>query len=105
MKFKLCAITCSALLAACAGPPALDVQTIKASVPVPVPCIDPSKVPAAPDFLSDADLLTGTGEQVVDKLWRDHIERRDYDGLLSPIVQNCSQIPTPAPLFSGMQTN
>jgi hypothetical protein len=104
MKSMLSALLCSALLAACGAaptvtpPPVLDVQTVKVDVAAPVACIDPSSVPARPDLLTDKQLLAGGGQQVVDQLWRDHIQQRDYIGLLEPIVQKCSSIDPPTPL-------
>ena len=101
MRSKLSAIACSVALSACAcavppSPPALDVKTITASVPVPVPCVD--KVPDAPQLLSDKNLMTGSGQQVIDQLWRDHLLQRDYIGELTPLVLGCSKIPAAGPL-------
>ncbi|RKP44695.1 hypothetical protein [Pararobbsia silviterrae] len=100
MKSLLCALLCSAALAACASGPAiapapvLDVKVQTVDVPTPVACVD--KVPDKPALLSDQDLLAGSGAQVVDQLWRDHVQRRDYEAVLEPIVSKCAAIPVAA---------
>ena len=53
---------------------------------VPVPCID--SVPPTPVFLSDAELLAANGS-AVDRLWRDHLQRKQWEGQLEALVVAC----------------
>ncbi|WP_175787603.1 hypothetical protein [Burkholderia anthina] len=97
-NWLICALACSlALLGGCATAPApVTVATpVEAKVPVPVPCIQEVPQPPAP-FLSDADLLEGSGAQVADKLWADHIARRDYIASLTGVLLACVALPATA---------
>jgi hypothetical protein len=90
-KLRICVLVCSALLAGCAvapaEPPVIQTKAIEAKVIVSTPCV--SAIPSAPDLLSDRDLLTGTGKQVADQLWADHLEQRDYIGELVAALTGC----------------
>ena len=54
---------------------------------VPVPCID--SVPPTPVFLSDAELLAAPNGSAVDRLWRDHLQRKQWEGQLEALVVAC----------------
>lgn len=90
-KSLICALACSVILGGCAvtpaAPPVLETKAIEAKVIVSTPCV--SAIPAAPDLLSDRDLLTGTGKQVADQLWANHLEQRDYIGELVAALTGC----------------
>lgn len=89
-KLLAFALLCS--LAGCATtiPPVTIVKTVEVKVPVPVACIsDPLRAPA---FLDDRTLLTGSGAQVFDKVWADHLARRDYIDELQALVDGCSHL-------------
>lgn len=88
------ALACS-LLAGCVGAPpkpAVISKPVVVKVAVPVPCID--KIPDAPVLESDRDLLAGSGAQVFDKVWADHLSRRDYQGVLLAALKACLAPPT-----------
>jgi hypothetical protein len=101
MKSRICALLCSALVAGCAVAPAetpiIQTKAVEAKVIVSTPCV--SAIPAAPDLLSDKDLLTGSGKQVADQLWADHLEQRDYIGELVAALTGCV-----APLSAAQST-
>ena len=96
MKSVFSALACSLALAACgvapAQAPVMNTQTVTVTAEVPVPCVD--SIPASPEFQSDADLLSGTGSQVADKLWADHIEHKDYVADLLAVLMKCEKLPT-----------
>ncbi|KAE8760732.1 hypothetical protein PQR70_08935 [Paraburkholderia madseniana] len=54
---------------------------------MPVPCID--SVPPTPVFLSDAELLAAPNGLAVDRLWRDHLQRKQWEGQLEALVVAC----------------
>ena len=97
----VCAAVCSFLLfvPGCgSAPPApispvVHVQTVEAKVEVPVSCID--KVPDTPAFLSDADLLAGPNGAVVDRIWRDHLQREKFEAGLTAALAACVTVPVP----------
>lgn len=95
MKSLIFALSCSLALAACDSapvqPPVMDTQTITVTREVPVPCV--STLPVAPAFQVDKDLLTGSGKQVADQLWIDHIERKDYEAQLVAVLIGCQKPP------------
>lgn len=97
-NWLICALACSlALLGGCATAPGpVTVATpVVANVPVSVPCIQEVPQPST-SFLSDADLLAGSGSQVADKLWADHIARRDYITSLTSVLLACVAVPATA---------
>jgi len=53
-----------------------------------VPCID--AVPTSPAFLSDADLLAGPNSSTVDRIWRDHLQRKQWEGVLTAQLIACA---------------
>jgi len=63
-------------------------QVVETHVAVPVPCID--AVPVSPLFLSDADLLGGPNSSAVDRIWRDHLQRRQWEGVLTAQLIACA---------------
>ena len=63
-------------------------QVVGMQVAVPVPCID--AVPASPAFLSDADLLAGPISSTVDRIWRDHLQRKQWEGVLTAQLIACA---------------
>lgn len=91
----VCAALCSVLLVVpgCgSAPPAaispvVHTETVEAKVQVPVPCID--SVPPRPVFLSDAELLAAPNGSAVDRLWRDHLQRKQWEGQLEALVVAC----------------
>lgn len=105
MKSFAFAVLCSLLLVACAvapeQPPVMNTQTVEVKQAVPVPCVD--AIPAAPAFLSDKALLTGSGAVVADQLWSDHIERRDYIDQLLAVLLKCKTPQGAASLGSAVQ--
>ncbi|MCX4145627.1 MULTISPECIES: hypothetical protein [Paraburkholderia] len=52
-----------------------------------MPCID--SVPPTPVFLSDAELLAAPNGLAVDRLWRDHLQRKQWEGQLEALVVAC----------------
>ena len=93
MKSFIFALSCSLVLAACAvapvQPPVMDTRTVTVTQEVPVPCV--TTPPASPAFQSDRDLLSGSGKQVADQLWIDHIEREDYEAQLVAVLAGCQK--------------
>ena len=63
-------------------------QVVETHVAVPVPCID--AVPASPLFLSDADLLAGPNSSTVDRIWRDRLQRKQWEGVLTAQMIACA---------------
>jgi hypothetical protein len=92
MRLRICALLCSALLAGCVSapsqPPIVETKAIEAKVEVSTPCVSALPQPDM-EFLSDKALLTGTGSQVADQLWADHLERRDYIDKLLAALTGC----------------
>lgn len=83
-------LVCSTTLVACAGPappPLMDTQTVQVKVAVPVPCID--ALPAGPAMLTDKQLMTGSGADVVDQLWIEHLQMRGYNAQLVAVLLAC----------------
>jgi hypothetical protein len=68
--------------------PVTHTQVVETHVAVPVPCID--AVPASPALLSDADLLAGPNSLTVDRIWRDHLQRRQWEGVLTAQLIACA---------------
>jgi hypothetical protein len=95
----VCAAVCSFLLfvPGCgSAPPApispvVHVETVEAKVEVPVSCVD--KMPDTPAFLSDADLLAGPNGAVVDRVWRDHLQREKFEVGLTAALAACVTLP------------
>ena len=91
----VCAALCSALLVVpgCgSAPPApvspvVHAETVEAKVEVPISCID--SMPRAPAFLSDTDLLATPNGSAVDRLWRDHIQRKQWESQIEPLLLAC----------------
>lgn len=75
------------LLAACATAPAVIEKPVEVKVPVAIKCLQ--FAPDKPAFLDDVDLLTGSGAQVFDRVWADHLARRDYEGELEAALGAC----------------
>ena len=63
-------------------------RVVETQVVVPVPCID--AVPASPSFLSDADLLAPPNSSVVDRIWRDHLQRKQWEGIWTAQLIACA---------------
>lgn len=97
MKSLACALLCS-LLVACGVKhedikPVIVDKPVTVDVAVAVPCLE--KIPVSHvQFLSDLALLTGSGAQVADNLWADHLGRRDYENKLVAAIQACIVTPT-----------
>ncbi len=89
-----CLSACGELAAAPPAPPVMDVKTVDVKIQTPVPCVKNRPVP--PAAVSDRDLLTGSGAQVFDKTWADHIEKGDYIAQLETIVSGCAALPAAA---------
>jgi len=94
----VCAALCSVLLfvPGCGSvpveqpiSPVTHTQVIETLVAVPVPCID--AVSASPSFLSDADLLAGPNNSTVDRIWRDHLQRKQWEGVLTAQLIACAR--------------
>lgn len=69
-------------------PLAVISKPAKVSAPEPVPCLAaPHKSPV---FSTDKELLTGSGAQVFDKVWSDHLARRGYEHDLAASLAACS---------------
>lgn len=97
MRKSLAFVLACSLLAGCVGmqpKPAVISEPVVAKVAVPVPCI--TKIPDAPAFASDKELLTGSGGQVFDKTWADHLMRRDYENVLIAVLEACVAPPAAA---------
>ncbi|MGX7006221.1 hypothetical protein [Caballeronia sp. KNU42] len=93
----VCAALCNVLLVipGCGSVPVeqpisavTHTQVVETQVAVPVPCID--AVPASPSFLSDADLLDVPNSFVVDRIWRDHLQRKQWEGILTAQLMACA---------------
>lgn len=102
MKSAFCALAFSLALVACAvapaQPPVMDTQTLSVAKEVPVPCLNAADVPQPSQaLLADKDLLSGTGSQVADKLWVDHMVRSDYIGDLLAVMLKCETLPVKQP--------
>ena len=72
------------LLAGCATAPALPERV---EVPVPVPCV--SAMPVRPDLVTDANLRAMTDYQLVLALWRDRMQRRQYEAEVEAVIAAC----------------
>jgi hypothetical protein len=72
------------LLAGCASAPALPERV---EVPVAVPCV--ASVPARPDLVTDAALRAMTDFQLVLALWRDRLQRAQYEAELQAVLAAC----------------
>ncbi|MFM0391187.1 hypothetical protein [Paraburkholderia phytofirmans] len=91
----VCAALCSALLVVpgCGSAPLAPIspvvhtETVEAKVQVPVSCID--AVPTAPAFLVDTDLLAPPNGSAVDRLWRDRLQRKQWEGQLEALLVAC----------------
>lgn len=90
---KLLAFALACSLSACASAPAPVTieKPIEVKIPVAVPCI--KKVPDGPAFLDDQALLAGSGAQVFDRVWADHLARRDYINELRAVLLGCESKP------------
>jgi hypothetical protein len=71
--------------------PVVHVETVETKVEVPVPCID--RMPDAPAFLSDSELLVGPNGTVVDRIWRDHLQREKFEAGLTAALAACVSQP------------
>lgn len=91
-KLLTSALLGSLLIAGCATapaePPVVVSKPVEAKVEVSTSCVSAIPQPDS-DFLSDAILLTGSGSQVADNLWADHLERRDYIAKLVAALSGC----------------
>lgn len=91
----VCAAVCSALLLipGCGSQspqpvsPVVHTQVLETAREVPVPCIN--TMPDAPAFLTDAELLAGPGGSAVDRIWRDHVQRKQYEDGLTALLAAC----------------
>jgi hypothetical protein len=52
-----------------------------------VPCI--GRIPTVPVFLDGADLLAEPNGVAVDRLWRDHIQRQNWETKLMALLAAC----------------
>ncbi|MFL9895919.1 hypothetical protein [Paraburkholderia sp. RL17-381-BIF-C] len=52
-----------------------------------MPCID--SVPDAPRFLPDSELLAPPNGSAVDRVWRDHLQRMQWEGQLEALLVAC----------------
>ena len=93
----VCAALCNVLLLipGCGSAPVeqpisavTHTQVVETQIAVPVPCID--AVPASPSFLSDADLLAAPDSSVFDRIWRDHLQRKQWEGILTAQLIACT---------------
>ncbi len=73
------------LLAACATP-AVRVETVKVNIPVPVACVDKSKVPAEP---SPVGTLDRDARRAADTLAAKVLELRGYGRKLVALIGPC----------------
>lgn len=91
-RLLTCALLCSAMLAGCVSAPTqptlTETKAVEAKVIVSTPCVAAIPQPDT-EFLSDKLLLTGSGSQVADQLWADHLERRDYIDKLVAALTGC----------------
>ena len=94
----VCAAICNVLLlipgcgSAPVEPPISPVthtQVVETSIAVPVPCVD--SVSTQPAFLSDVDLLSAPNGLAVDRIWRDHLQRKQWEGVLTAQLIACAQ--------------
>lgn len=91
----VCVALCSALLVipgcgtSLPAPisPVVHTETVETKIEVPVPCID--SVPDAPAFLSDTELLAPSNGSAVDRVWRDHLQRKQWEGQLEALMIAC----------------
>ncbi|MEM5461573.1 hypothetical protein VSR69_43450 [Paraburkholderia phytofirmans] len=60
---------------------------MEAKIEVPVPCIEAA--PAAPEFLTDTELLASPNGSTVDRVWRDHLQRKQWEGQLEALLVAC----------------
>jgi len=67
--------------------PVTHTQIVETHIAVPVPCID--AVPASPPFLSDGDLLALPKGTVVDRVWRDHLQRKQWETAMVAQLIEC----------------
>jgi hypothetical protein len=69
-----------------AGCETMPVKTV-VDVPVAVACVD--EKPAKPNLVSDDELRAMNDYQLVLALWRDRIQRSDYESKLEVVVDGC----------------
>lgn len=73
-------------------PPPIETQ-----IPVGTPCLTADKVPARPDFVTDAQLAAKPDGQLVLALGSDRLARQDYEGKLEATISGCvGKAPVPA---------
>lgn len=88
---KLLAFALACSLSACASAPPVTIEKpIEVKIPIAEPCI--KQVPDAPAFLDDRALLDGSGAQVFDRVWADHLARRDYINELRAVLLGCESL-------------
>jgi hypothetical protein len=93
----VCAALCNVLLLipGCGSAPVeqpisavTHTQVVETSVAVPVPCVDSVSTP--PGFLSDSDLLAAPNGSAIDRIWRDHLQRKQWEGELTAQLIACA---------------
>lgn len=89
MKLLAFALACSLAGCATAPAPVTIEKPIEVKIPVAVPCV--KGLPDQPVFLDDRALLTGSGAQVFDRVWADHLARRDYIDELRAVLIGCAR--------------
>jgi hypothetical protein len=67
--------------------PVVHTETVEAKVQVPVSCID--SLPSSPAFLPDAALLAAPNGSAVNRIWRDHLQRKQWEGQLEALLFAC----------------
>lgn len=90
MRKSIAFVAACSLLAGCMGmqtKPAVISKPVVAKEAIAVSCI--KEMPKAPAFASDKDILAGSGAQVFDKLWADHLSHRDYENVLLAVLEAC----------------
>ncbi len=90
---KVAAYGIALLLAGCASTvpaPVVIREPVEVRVPVLEPCI--SAVPAAPEFISDADLAALPDYPLVLALHRDRIQRIAFERVLLAALSRCSTL-------------
>ncbi|KLU28128.1 hypothetical protein EOS_00965 [Caballeronia mineralivorans PML1(12)] len=94
----VCAALCNVLLLipGCGSAPVeqpisaiTHTRVVETRVAVPVPCVE--SVPASPVFLSDSDLLAAPNGSAVDRIWRDHLQRKEWEGVLTAQLIACAK--------------
>lgn len=80
------------VLASCSSLPSVQVPE-RVYVETPVPCVKPGRKPAAPQVLSDEELMALDSYRRTVRAYRDLTALRIYAVEAAAVIEGCSRIP------------